>query len=419
MQEYIVIPIFSDNLLHPLHNDNSLSLLYVKGLNKESKILTLNHHDQFGVDNFDFLEDKTILTPNKKFLLHAHSFKKVYDINLLHYYIHNKPIEEQHYNNAMNFLYDRYYSLKNINEVIPIYKHLEHCDKISEKIESVWNNRNKINFDSYEKYNNDAILALYSIEKQGIKVQRQLDKKSKRHISNGKLFTNYSLYTTTGRPSNSFGGTNFAALDKDKKQLIISDNDYLVEYDYDACHVRLIANLIDYKFPEGSAHDHLAKLYCKGREEGKQLTFQYLYGGIPWDIIQSNPYFDSVNNLITILWEEFNNTGKIETPIYKRQMFKQNYKDINKTKLFNYYIQATETEQNIKTIIELQRYLYKRKSALILYVYDSFLIDFAEEDGVKTLKEIKRILEKNNLMTKTKMGYNYNLMKGITNKLSN
>ena len=50
MQEYIVIPIFSDNLLHPLHSDNSLSLLYVKELNKESKILTLNHHDQFGVD---------------------------------------------------------------------------------------------------------------------------------------------------------------------------------------------------------------------------------------------------------------------------------------------------------------------------------------------------------------------------------
>ena len=69
MQEYIVIPIFSDNLLHPLHSDNSLSLLYIKELNKESKILTLNHHDQFDIDNFDFLEDKTILTPNKKLLL--------------------------------------------------------------------------------------------------------------------------------------------------------------------------------------------------------------------------------------------------------------------------------------------------------------------------------------------------------------
>ena len=100
-------------------------------------------------------------------------------------------------------------------------------------------------------------------------------------------------------------------------------------------------------------------------------------------------------------------------------MFKRNYKDITKTKLFNYYIQATETEQNIKTIIELQRYLYKRKSMLILYIYDAFLIDFSEKDGVKTLKEIKKILEKNNFMTKVKMGYNYSLMKEITNKLSN
>ena len=417
MQEYIVIPIFSDNLLHPLHSDNSLSLLYIKELNKESKILTLNHHDQFDIDNFDFLEDKTILTPNKKLLLHAHPFKKAYDINLLHYYIHNKPMEETHNNNAMNFLYDRYYSLKNINEVIPIYKHLEYCDKISKNIESIWDDRNKINFDSYEKYNNDATLALYSIEKSGIRVKECFNEKSKRHLSDGKLFTNYSLYTTTGRPSNSFGGINFAALDDDKRQLIIPNNDYLVEFDYDACHVRLIANLIDYKFPEGSAHDHLAKLYGVDREEGKKLTFQYLYGGIPWDVIQLNPFFDSVNNLITVLWEEFNKTGKIETPIYKRPIFKHNHNEITKTKLFNYYIQAVETEQNIKIIIELQRYLYMIKSSLILYTYDSFLIDFDERDGEKALKNIKKILESDIYLTKVKVGFDYNLMRDVTNKL--
>ena len=326
-------------------------------------------------------------------------------------------MEETHNNNAMNFLYDRYYSLKNINEVIPIYKHLEYCDKISKNIESIWNDRNKINFDSYEKYNNDAMLALYSIEKSGIRVKECFNEKSKRHLSDGKLFTNYSLYTTTGRPSNSFGGINFAALDDDKRQLIIPNNDYLVEFDYDACHVRLIANLIDYKFPEGSAHDHLAKLYGVDREEGKKLTFQYLYGGIPWDVIQLNPFFDSVNNLITVLWEEFNKTGKIETPIYKRPIFKHNHNEITKTKLFNYYIQAVETEQNIKIIIELQRYLYMIKSSLILYTYDSFLIDFDERDGEKALKNIKKILESDIYLTKVKVGFDYNLMRDVTNKL--
>jgi len=419
VSEYIVIPIFADNFLHPLHKNNSLSLLYVKEIGEESQILTFNHLDQLQTDNFDFLKDKTILTTNKKFLLYIYPFKKVYDINLLHYYIHNKPIDENFSNNAIEFLYGKYHDLNNINTVVPLLKHQQYCDNISEKIRDVWKNKDKTNFKSYEKYNEESILSFYSIEKSGINVSKSFDKKTKKQISNNKLYSNYELYTATGRPSNNFGGINFAALDKNKKSLVIPENDYLVEYDYDAFHVRLIADLIDYKFPEGSAHDHLSKLYCVDREEGKKMTFQYLYGGIPWDVIQLNPFFDKVNTLLDILWKEFNETGKIDTPVYKRPIFKQNHKKITKTKLFNYYIQATETEQNIKTIIELQRYLYKTKSNLILYMYDAFLIDFAEEDGVKTLKEIKRILEKNNFMTKTKMGYNYSLMKGITNKLSN
>ena len=117
------------------------------------------------------------------------------------------------------------------------------------------------------------------------------------------------------------------------------------------------------------------------------------------------------------MWEEFNRTGKIETPIYKRPIFKRNHTDITKTKLFNYYIQAAETEQNIKTIIKLQRYLYKRETQLILYIYDAFLIDFSNEDGIDILKEIKKILESDNYLTKAKAGFDYGSMKDVSHKL--
>ena len=68
----------------------------------------------------------------------------------------------------------------------------------------------------------------------------------------------------------------------------------------------------------------------------------------------------------------------------------------------------------------------------MLYGYDSFLFDFAQEDGVETLKEIKTILEDEiywlpvnrveppiepYFMTKSKMGLNYGEMKDITNRL--
>ena len=35
----------------------------------------------------------------------------------------------------------------------------------------------------------------------------------------------------------------------------------LVEFDYDAYHLRLIGEVVNYKFPEGLVHEHMAKFY--------------------------------------------------------------------------------------------------------------------------------------------------------------
>ena len=86
-------------------------------------------------------------------------------------------------------------------------------------------------------------------------------------------------------------------------------------------------------------------------------------------------------------------------------------------KLFNYLIQAYETEVNIKKILLIQDYLYNKKTKLVLYGYDSFLFDFSKNDGVEILTEIKDILERENQLTKSKMGLNYGDMKDITERL--
>ena len=90
---------------------------------------------------------------------------------------------------------------------------------------------------------------------------------------------------------------------------------------------------------------------------------------------------------------------------------------MNRNKLFNYLIQAYETESNIKKILSIQDYLYKKKTKLVLYGYDSFLFDFSKQDGVEILTEIKNILERENQLTKSKMGLNYGDMKDITKRL--
>mgnify|MGYP000918984348 CR=1 FL=1 len=103
---------------------------------------------------------------------------------------------------------------------------------------------------------------------------------------------------------------------------------------------------------------------------------------------------------------------KIESP---DQITSLNRK--NRNKLFNYLIQAYETESNIKTIIEIKQYLLQKKTKLVLYGYDSFLFDFSKDDGVSTLTELKNILERNGHMVKSKAGSNYGEMNDISDRL--
>jgi len=406
---YIVIPIFSDPILHPLHVDNFLSLLYVKEIGENSKMLTFNHTDLLSEDSFDFLKDKIILTPNKKELLTLYPFKEIYDINLLNFWINNKPLALDDIKcDVIDIFHNRYYNLKNINVLIPIYKHLEYCDKVSKLLEDVWGKKDSIEFDRYDIYNNDSILALYSIERNGIEMSDDVldifDARVEKHISNNKLYSDYFLYTSTGRPSNAFGSINFAALTKDQQKAIIPENDYLIEYDYDAYHLRLIADFIGYTFPEGSVHEYLASFYGVNYKESKAISFRLLYGGINNDIAKSIPFFGKVQQFIYQLWDTFNKQKYIKTHIYNRRLSLDNYTDMNMNKLFNYLLQAHETECNIKTIIELQKYLFGKKSKLILYRYDSFLFDISKQDGDNMLQKVKQILERNGHPVKSSGG---------------
>ena len=47
-----------------------------------------------------------------------------------------------------------------------------------------------------------------------------------------------------------------------------------------------------------------------------------------------------------------------------------------------------------------------KKSKLVLYTYDSFLIDFCEEEQ-DLVQDMKKIFEKYNLNTTNKQGYDY------------
>ena len=453
-KSYIVIPVFTDPFLHPLHKNNKLSFLYVREYDMrdtlgETRIISeLNPDCTEMCEDYSFLSKKEglIITPYSKILQSIlPEYRNCLDVNHAHWWLYNKPLDLNIRNNAIEFLSNKYYNVKKLNEIIPISKHKEYCDEVCVRIKDFIHKDLKTLMKDDSWFGNEGgiqpLKAFSDIEKQGIKVSDDVcdifDIRVKKHISDGKLYSQYNLLTTTGRPSNSFGTVNFAALPPEKREVFIPENDYFVEFDFDAYHLRLIGNLVGFKFPTDiSVHEYFAKKYGCEYDEAKQKTFQILYGGIREEHKKLSGFFDLTYDYINDKWNEINTHNLVFTDIYRRKILFENYKDLNRNKLFNYLIQAYETEMNIKKILHIQEYLdgitydcKKKKTKLVLYGYDSFLFDFSEEDGVKTLKQIKMILEdkwdlptnrvdyKPYFLTKVKMGNTYGSMKDITKRL--
>ncbi len=407
-EDCILVPIQCDDNKHSVNGE--LSLLYVQMWGGKEFILPFNHSEtiNLNIKNLYKMNSKyKLYTYDRKKLNHFVKLNNVIDVNLLNYMSTSVPLDiEQINTNAHNFFNMRYYKKDNINTIVPVMKHLEKCRKIVKILKDTIETHNQsVNM----SYNDEVLDNLSYIEKNGLQTVED------------KTYSEYNIYTSTGRPSNRFGGTNFAALNKKdgsrKPYVSRFKNGVLVEMDFDAYHLRLIADKIDYDFPSGSVHEHMAKFYGVSYEEAKTLSFQYLYGFIPHDVVQMNPYFSKVHDYIEGLWNDFNSKEFIVSDIYNRQLHKKNLGDMNANKLFNYTIQLMETENNMKALTRLIPQIKEYKSKLILYSYDSFLLDFNMEDGLDYLKKVKGILEQDGKYpVKVSWGLNYHEMKDITEK---
>ena len=404
-EDSIIIPIPCDNNKHSANT--KLSLLYVQLLSGKEFILPFNHSETINIELPNLESNTKKYTYDRKDLNNFVILDNVIDVNLMHYMGTNIPLDiEDIDTNAHNFFNMRYYKKENINTIIPVLKHLEYCRKISQLLKDTIE---KYNQSVNMSYNDEVLDNLTYIESNGLQT------------TNGKLYSEYNIYTSTGRPSNRFGGTNFAALNKKdgsrKPYISRFKNGVLVEMDYDAYHLRLIADKVDYDFGKGSVHEHMAKLYGVDYEEAKTLSFQYLYGYLPQDVIQLNAYFSKVYDYIEELWRTYNLKEFILSDIYNKKIYKRNLSDINSKKLFNYTIQLMETENNMRVLSKLIPEIQEYKSKLILYSYDSFLFDFNMEDGLDYLKKVKDILEQDGKYpVKVSWGLNYHEMKDITEK---
>jgi len=285
---------------------------------------------------------------------------------------------------AFNFttpIHDHLYRSKyyhvGLNQLIPISKHYEKYSNL--KVNEYFNPNHSMGEDT-SKYK-----VFHEIEKHGIgcdpkKINKYFELNYTPHSMIGnKIYTKYNLFNKTTRPTNSFNGINFSAIPKDKRDAFEPTNYMFVELDFNGYHPRLLNNHLKEPFHfSDNIYLDLANQMSTDVETAKVNTFRQLYGGITLD----TPYFRAASELTDKLWQE-----------YDGGLFGVK-SDLTPSKLLNYYLQYYETHRNIAILKHLLFMFndYKLKSKIVLYNYDSFLIDMTK-DEMKYIPEMIGICE--------------------------
>jgi hypothetical protein len=393
-----VIPF--NNFEHP--TQNKVSAVYIRPLeSSKGYMLCSKHSETLGIElrhikavlkKFDILYCR-----DKKELLHYFPLKSLWDISTPPTtYI--RPTTQTH-----EIFYNQHRNNREVNVIIPIVKHYEICERIYNDLQ--------VNIGKDTKYgtffNTKTSLVYSAIERNGITIRPQIFSEYFYQTEETKVYTQYNLKTLTTRPSNRFKGVNYAALNKDSgaRKAFIPENNEFIEIDITAYHPTITSRLVDFTFPDNDIHSGFASMYGVDRDKAKELTFKQLYGGI-FKEYEHLEFFKKVKNYIEQKWRQFSTQGFVECDISSYRFEKESLENMNPQKLFNYILQNYETSQNILIIWDILSILRGKKSKLVLYTYDSFLIDLsAEERGL--MQDVQNIFKKYELNTKIKHGSDY------------
>ena len=393
-----VIPF--NNFEHP--TQNNVSAVYVRPIEaSKGFMLCSNHSETLGIE-LRHIEEvlkkfNKLYCRDKKELLHYFPLKSLWDISLPPTtYI--RPTTQTH-----EIFYNQHRDNREINVIIPIVKHYEICERAYNDLQA--NIGKDTKYDEF--FNTKTSLVYNAIERNGVTINNKVFGEHFYQTEDTKVYTQYNLKTLTTRPSNRFKGVNYAALNKDNgcRKSFIPENNEFIEIDITAYHPTITGHLINYIFTHDDIHAAFGKMYGVDRDKAKELTFKQLYGGI-FKEYREIDFFKRVGGYINEKWLEFNTQGYIECDISNYRFEKDSLENMNPQKLFNYVLQNYETSQNILIIWDILSILRGKKSKLVLYTYDSFLIDLNnEERGL--VEDVQKVFKNYKLNTTIKHGSNY------------
>ena len=398
--------ISTNDLYHP--RLTSIVAVYIRMINsKYGYIVPINHDEGLNVDKNRvyqiLLKASKLYTLNKKKLLYHFNLQDAIDLSLVYSMTKFDKLQIKDDNSTINYFYNRHSKKSDLNKLIPLTKLYEKCEDTFESIEDILNLAIPSGFDFYNKI---ATNVFFLLEQNGVGIiydafNKMFKPKNPLYNTvNNVVYTDYNLYNSTSRPTNTFNSVNFAAIPKaeEYRKCFKPQNDFFVEFDFDGYHLRLLAEQLDYPLTEESAHKQLAKQYF-GKDEitdeeyakAKQINFHAIYGKIPEEH-KNLKIFKEIQEYIDAMWSSFKEGGYVWNP-QSGKHFTKELNDMNPAKLMNYMMQSLETSNNIIILKDILKYLRDKKSFITLYTYDAILFDFSKEDGKETLEDIKKIME--------------------------
>lgn len=396
----ICVPITSNDKMHPSESD--ILALYLYFQNGETQLINFSHPDNVFSDiRLDEirLHPKSLIF-NKKLMLYK-GFNDGIDLNsYLQYYVDETIISNDFYTKASEHFYAKLYKNSDVGKIIPLSKHIEFAENII-LFTVTYYKPDKI-ADKCLMYSDDFSSVFHNIEKNSVLVNNTLHKQ------------NYMWYTTTSRPSNSWNNFNFSAINKNdgSRNKITSkfDGGKIVQFDYDAFHIKLLAKILEYKFDRHPYEQIKEELNLDiAYAEFKSLVFKNIYGTIT-DKFLEHPFFLRVQAMIDELYNEYQTNGFIESYFYGKRF--RDIQDSTPNKVFNYFLQSLETEYNVRKIKGISSLLNGSKSEFCMYVYDAFVFD-VHPDEMYLIPILRKAFETDEMTIKLSIGDNLGDIKEI------
>lgn len=388
---HLYIPVYSDLYYHPTENSVLLVGIVFEDI---IYVVSVAHEDatKFDISPTEF----SILPDYSKAVLYAQG--------------NTIPEIEKYYTNYVIDTHNRFGKMTNVNRVIPISLWASILERYATNLP----------IEQPSKYQSTLIKVLHEIEKSGLAVDEEIlsqhfDDRTFRSFKGNLVYSQYNPFTSTGRPSNRFGNINFSALNKSdgSRDAFVSryENGTLVQMDFEAYHLRLIADEFNIYLPvDESLHETFAKIYFNTENitdelynESKKKTFEILYGITP------NDYGIELFRSIRSFRGGFQNKNTVELP----SGISVEVDDPSPSKLFNYYVQSLEVVRTLPKLEKVLSLLDGTNNHLTLYTYDSILLDMESLDE-EILKNVRAILTENNKFPiRTYSGCSYNNLQSV------